>query len=434
MRFIFSKSFLILLAVAAAGYWAYGYFMGVGGPGGPMEGGAPVSVAEPVQRNVRLWHEFSGRLIAVNTAEIRPRVSGTVEEILFKEGERVKKGQPLFTIDPRPYEAALQAAKARAALGEVEFRRAQELVSDRAVAKRDLDQRRSAMEVARAELKVAQLNYDFSTVRAPFDGRVGRPEVTLGNLVESGGNAPVLTTVVTDSPIYADFNVDEQTFLSYLKFLGAEDGKAIPVYIGLADAQDTPYAGQVQSFDNQLDLGTGTIRVRGVFENTEGKLVPGLYARVRLGEPEEKNALLITDRAVNTDQNKKYVLVVGKDNIVEYRPVELGPIADGMRVVNSGLQPGEKIIVNGLQRARPGMPVTPELVSLAEEVKPSVAPVAQTSATPEILPAQTPAEEPQPAAGPEGEPKLLPGVEVAPGNSNSENKAEAPIPEVPTTQ
>jgi len=429
MRFLFNKFFLFLLIACFIFYWAYSYFTGkpLIGMGGMHGEGPPVSVAEPILRDTRLWHEFSGRLVAVDHTEIRPRVSGTIEKIHFEEGQWVEKDQPLFTIDPRSYEAALQAARAQAVFTQAELKRAKELVSDRAVAKRDYDQRRAAAEIAAADLKRAELDFEYTTVRSPVAGHVGRPEITVGNLVDSGGNAPVLTTVVSDRPIYADFSIDEQTFLLYLNHVGAATDtlKNIPVSLWLSDAESQPHTGRVQSFDNQLDVRSGTIRVRAIFENADGKLIPGLFARVRLGEPQEIKALLITDRAVNTDQNKKYVLVVGKDNMVEYRPVTLGAMVDGLRQVNSGLQLGEKIIVNGLQRARPGTPVTPELVPMEEKETAPAAPNAPESedALPKDREIQTMPVEPK-------ETSPVPAVESSPA-MDAPLQPEAVQPEMP---
>lgn len=366
MRRLLNRKILILLAVLSGGYYAYTHFFGHPGAGDMHGGAAPVSVAEVIEREVRQWHEFSGRLIAVDWAEIRPRVSGTIETIHFKEGEWVEKGAPLFTIDPRPYQAALEAARSRANFAQAQLKRSQSLVEKKIVPPSDYDQRKNEAEVAKAELTQAELNMDYAVVKAPFAGHVGRPEITIGNLVNGGGDAPVLTTLVSDKPIYADFDMDEQGFLTYLQKIGGDRAKLqdIPVELALTGEESFPHRGHVQSFDNQLNMRSGTIRVRAVFENEDRKLIPGLFARIRLGEAAPMNAVLITDRAIGTDQNKKYVLVVDAENKVAYRPVTLGSPADGLRVVTEGLQPGEKIVVNGLQRARPGMPVIPEMVPM----------------------------------------------------------------------
>lgn len=372
------KIIAIAAVVALIVYFAAGrimMFMGGGMMGGP-QGPAPVSVAAVIERSVQQWHEFSGRLVAVDTADVRPRVSGTIDAIHFREGEWVEKDQPLFTIDPRPYRATLQAAQARATLAEAELARAKVLLANKAISQRDFDTKKNNSEVAKADLTRAQLDFDYTTVKAPVAGHVGRAEITVGNLVDAGSNAPVLTTVISDRPIYADFTIDEQTFLTYLQAVGTDTAKLgeIPVYLGLSGGEEPSIKGQVQSFDNRVDPSSGTIRVRAVFANEDAKLIPGLFARIRLGNPVNAPVQLITDRAVGTDQDKKFVLVVGDDKKVAYREITLGAAVDGLRVVTSGLKAGEKIIVNGLQRARPGAEVTPEVVAMdAPEPAPQAA-------------------------------------------------------------
>lgn len=362
------KRFLIIAVIVGIAYFAWQRFMPQGGFGGQPGGAPPVSVAEVIERDVQQWHEFSGKLVAVDQVEIRPRVSGVIEQVHFKDGAVVKKGDMLFTIDPRPYEAAMQAAIARATLANNEFRRAQTLLAEKAIPQRDFDQRRNDAEVAKADLTRAELDLGYTHIKSPIAGRTGRAEITAGNLVEAGGGAPVLTTVVSSTPIYADFEIDEATYLQYAQAKTTGDAKArkIPVMMGLSGETDTSHNGHIQSFDNRLDNASGTVRVRAVFDNGDGVLVPGLFARIRLGTPMQTKALLITDRAVGTDQNKKFVLVVGTENKVEYREVKLDGLVDGLRVVNEGLKPGDKIIVNGLQRARPGTPVTPEVVPMED--------------------------------------------------------------------
>lgn len=358
-----------VVVIVGGGYFAYTrFFMHPSGPN--MGGGLPVNVAEVIERKVQQWQEYSGRLVAVDRAEIRPQVSGLIESIHFDEGQRVKKGDLLFTIDQRPYKTALDAAQARYTLANTELVRAKTLVVQKVVSQREYDQRKNAADVAKAELTRAQLDYDYTLIKAPVSGRVSRAEITVGNLVDAS-NPPVLTTVVTDQPIYADFDMDEITFLQYLQTIGTDAGKLkdIPVRLTLAGSSGKPCKGRMQSFDNQLDTGTGTIRARAIFKNKDGTLIPGLFVRVQLGHAKDFNAFLVTDRAIGTDQNKKFVLVVGKDNKVEYREVELGGLADGLRIIREGLHPGEKIIVNGTQRAQPGMPVTPEVVPMDPTVQ-----------------------------------------------------------------
>lgn len=381
MAFQLTKTKLVVvLALAGAGYYAYGHYMGQGGAGaGGMQGGAvPVSVAEVVERDVQQWHDFSGRLVAVDQVDIRPRVSGTIDKVHFADGDVVKAGTPLFTIDPRPYQAALQAATARAVLADAELKRAQTLIADKAIPQREYDQRRNDAAVAHADLTQAKLNLEYTNIVAPIDGRLSRAEITQGNLVEAGASAPVLTSVVSSDPIYADFEVDEATYLQYVQSKSTHNGQAaqIPVSLALLGDSGFPNKGRIESFDNKLDVTSGTIRVRAAFDNPNAVLVPGLFARIRVGETAPTKAVLITDRAIGTDQSKRFVLVVGEGNKVEYREVRLGAMADGLRIVTGGLKAGEKIVVNGLQRARPGEPVTPEEVSMddrgsLDEIKPA---------------------------------------------------------------
>lgn len=327
-----------------------------------MPGGAPpVGVAEVIVRDVTLWQTFSGRLTAVAHAEVRPQVSGILEKVQFEEGQWVEKGQPLFTIDQRPYAAALQAAQARATLADAELTRAKALLTEKAIPQREFDQRKNDAEVARAELNRARLEFEYTLVKAPVSGRAGRAEITVGNLINAAAG-PVLTTVVADRPIYADFEIDEQTYLQHLQPAGDQRKvQDIPVYVGLASEQGELHEGRMHVFDNQLDIRSGTLRARAIFANEDGALLPGLYARVRLGGAEKKGAVLITDRAIGTDQNKKFVLIVKSDNSTERREVTLGGVAEGLRVIEAGLNSGEKIIVSGQQRVMmPGQPVTPE--------------------------------------------------------------------------
>lgn len=363
---------VIAIIVISGGYYAYRYFFAP--HGGGMMGGAPVSVAEVIEREVQQWQEFSGRLVAVDSAEVRPQVSGIIEKIHFQEGEKVEKGQLLFTIDQRPYLAALEAAQARFTLADNEWQRAKGLLAQKVISEKEYDQRNNALEIAKADLTRAQLDYDYTLIKAPVSGRVSRAEITAGNLI-SAMNAPVLTTVVSNRPIYADFNIDEQTALQYLQAVGSETEKLknIPVNLALSGEDGAPHTGRVQSFDNQLDPGTGTIRVRAIFDNENGTLIPGLFARVWIGSAGSTKAMLITDRAIGTDQTKKFVLVVGNDNKVEHREISMGGMVDGLRIVRSGLKAGEKIVVNGFQRAMYGIPIMPELVPMDAKEAPQQA-------------------------------------------------------------
>ena len=347
----------------------------------------PVSVATVVNSEVATWDEFSGRLEAVERVDIRSRVAGTVQSVHFREGALVKKGDLLLTIDPAPYaadveraEAQVAAAQARQTYSKSEYERAQRLLDERAIAQREADERVNAqreadanLRAARAALQTAQLSLGYTQVRAPVAGRVGRLEITVGNLVAAGPGAPVLTTLVSVSPIYASFDADEQVVTRALKNLqatnkrsgsGAASLETIPVQMGTSATADTPFAGKLQLVDNQVDPKSGTVRVRAVFDNADGSLIPGQFARLRMGQVKSTEALLVNERAVGTDQNKKFVMVVGSDNKAAYREVTLGANVNGLRIVTSGLQPQERVIVNGLQRVRPGALVAPQPVAM----------------------------------------------------------------------
>lgn len=388
---------LVLLILAAINY-VPGWFGSAPQDMGQM-GAAPVSVAQVVSRRVQSWKSFSGRLVAVDKAEVRPQVSGIIQSVHFTNGAQVKKGDLLFTIDPRPFtaevnraEGALASAEAEHTLASKEMERAEGLIQNKVIPQREYERRQNALRVAKASLQsakaamqVAKLNLAYTKVTAPISGMVGRAEITAGNLVEVNMGAPLLTSVVANSPIYADFEMDETTYLTYARRPAADDD-AIPVRLELGSGNAAAHTGVIESFDNHLDSATGTIRARAVFENADGTLVPGLFARITVGGASEVEALLITDRAVGTDQNKKFVLVVGDDGIVNYREVKLGGMADKLRIVTEGLKAGEKIVVNGLQRARPGTPVTPEIVPMdAPDAVPAVPPaeVAPEAAAPE---------------------------------------------------
>ncbi len=337
----------------------------------------PVTVAAVIERSVIEWDDFSGRIEPVEYVQIRPRVSGTIDEIHFSEGQLVKKGDRLFTIDPRPFQAELARAEADKAKAQAtvefsrtELERTRRLTDENAVALRELDQRNNALLEAEAQLKAAEaavltsrLNLQYSTITAPVSGRVSRAEITVGNLVVANSNAPALTSLVSVSPVYVNFEVDEQTYQHYsaLGVAGNSNIANIPVAIGLGNETGYPHKGHVQAFDNRVDTATGTIRVRALFDNTSGYLTAGMYARVRIGGGGEKTAILIDDKAIGTDQDKKFVMVVDEDNKAVYRSVSIGPMVDGMRIVRAGLQSGERIIVNGLQRVRPNDIVAPTL-------------------------------------------------------------------------
>ncbi|MBA2963875.1 MULTISPECIES: efflux RND transporter periplasmic adaptor subunit [Ramlibacter] len=345
--------------------------------------GIPVSVATVNETEITAWNEFSGRLEAVERVDIRSRVAGAVQSVHFREGSLVAKGDLLVTIDPAPYaaeveraEAQVGAAQARLTNADNEHVRALRLWEDSAIARRELDERVNARREAEANLRAAQaqsqaarLNLGYTQVRAPVAGRIGKLEVTPGNLVAAGPGAPVLTTLVSVSPIYASFEADEQTLVAALKTLPSGSSarqliERIPVQMATALGADVQHAGRLQLIDNQVDARSGTVRMRATFDNKDGSLIPGQFARIRMGQPQAVRALLVNERAVGTDQDKKFVLVVGPGDKAEYREVTLGAPVDGLRVVRSGLRSGERIVVNGLQRVRPGAVVQPETVEM----------------------------------------------------------------------
>lgn len=334
---------------------------------------APVSAAVVVEKPVAETQEFSGRLEAIDRVEIRPRVSGYITEVAFTPGAEVKKGQLLFVIDPRPYQAELdradaaaKAARAKSDLARVELNRAERLLGDKAIAQREYDASASGQKeldanarAAEAQAASARLNMAYTRVTAPIDGRVSKAEITLGNLVNASA---VLTSVVSLDRIYASFDGDEATYLRVSNL--AHKGESVPVQVGLANETGFPHEGKLEFVDNQLDARTGSVRMRAVFANRERSMAPGLFARIQIGGGQTQNALLINDRAVNTDQSHKFVYVVSPANKAEYREVQLGPVVDGLRVVRSGLKPGEKIVVGGLQRVHPGAPVAAQVVPM----------------------------------------------------------------------
>lgn len=347
-----------------------------------------VTVATVLERDINDWEEFTGRLQAVDAVEIRPRVSGYIEKVAFAEGREVRKGDVLFVIDSRPYaaelaraEAELAGARTRAALAQKEVDRAERLIAVRAISREEFENRSStqaeagaAIRAAEAAVVNARLNLEWTRVRSPISGRVSRAEVTEGNLVQAGPpEATLLTRVVSLDPIYAYFDGDEQSYLKYRELGRAGDGGShnarIPVFLGLANEQGFPHQGYIDFVDNQLDPKTGTIRARAVFSNRDRLFTPGLFARIKLVGSTRYRAALIQDRAVGTDQDKKFVLVLKSDNTVDYRPIQIGRVVDGLRIVRSGLKPGERVVINGLQRARPGTRVTPTLAQMVPDSK-----------------------------------------------------------------
>lgn len=345
--------------------------------------GAPpppkVTVATVVEQPVTEWDEFTGRLEAVDTVAVRPRVSGYVSKVTFDEGAVVRKGEVLFEIDARPFQAEvdrLRAERTRAVAvvdrAESELQRAERLRAENAMSREEFDRRSAFAREAKAQvaavsaaLAAAELNLEFTRVTAPISGRVGRAIVTEGNLVSTGpGEATLLTTLVSIDPIHAHFDADESIFLKYVELARQgrrQNARAArqPIAMELAGETGYPRRGELDFLDNRLDPSTGTIRGRALFRNPTGELTPGLFVRLRLQGTSKYPGVLIEDRAVGTDLDKRFVFVVKADRTIEYRPVTLGPLVDGQRVVRSGLTPGEQIVVNGLQRVRPGVTVDP---------------------------------------------------------------------------
>lgn len=338
----------------------------------------PATVALMEEQNVQIWKDFTGRLQAVDYVEIRPQVSGKLQEIRFKDGQTVTKDDILFVIDPAPYQATverakadLQAAKNQHELAQKDLARAAGLVKSEAISKKIFDERqnnayvtRSQVEAAQAQLKQAQIDLDYAYVKAPISGRISRAEITVGNLIQAS-SAPIMTSIVSDKGIYADFDVDEQTYLQSI-YAVARDTEAqtkIPVEMVLKSSSDKTYKGVIQSFDNKIDPKTGTIRVRAYFDNEDQSLLPGMFVNVRLGNSVKQSSLLVSERAIGTDQDRKFVYVVGEGNKVAYREITPGTSINGQRVVLSGLKPGEKVITEGIMKVRPDMVVTPQFVS-----------------------------------------------------------------------
>lgn len=361
-----------------------------------------VSVAQPLARVIDEWDEYTGRLVSPQTVEVRPRVSGYIAQVHFKEGGDVAQGDLLFTIDQRPYQAVVDraqaevgAAKARVELARGEAKRAESLAASKAISTdtyetrvKTATQAEQAVLSVEAALKTAQLDLEFTEVRAPIAGRISNARVTLGNLV-TGGNttsATLLTTIVSLDPMYCYVEVDEASALRYRQLY--RDGKRasalfekVAAEMELGNEKGFPRKGWLDFVDNQLDPATGTIRTRSVFPNPDKLMAPGFFARVRIPGNGQYNAVLIRDSAISSDQGRPYVLVVDGENKANYRPIKVGPLVDGLRVVREGLAASEKIIVTGLMNARPGLPVNPQTISMVAQSTTN-APVAATPAKP----------------------------------------------------
>jgi multidrug efflux system membrane fusion protein len=371
----------VLATAAAAGALGIGIVVASGALESAADGPAiastpsamPVEVAVMESRPVRLWAGFSARLQAVDEVDLRPQVSGAIVEVRFRDGARVRKGDVLFVIDPRPYRAAvaeakseLAAARERHAHAGKELRRARSLIKSSTISERVLDERentfsvsRNDVEAAEARLARARVDLDHAYVKAPISGRVSRAEMTVGNLVQAGANAPLLTSIVSDREIYADFEVDEQTYLRFVHTgaRGLEAERRIPVVLEVGGKDGIEVEGHIHTFDNRIDPATGTIRARALFSNGSATLLPGMFVRVRLGSPAREQAVMLTERAILTDQDRKFVYVVDGDGKAAYRQVTIGAAVAGNRVITSGLAEGDRVITSHLLAIRPGIPV-----------------------------------------------------------------------------
>lgn len=338
-----------------------------------------VDAAQVVLKSVRQWDEFTGRIAATGMVDIRPRVSGYIDRVAFKEGDEVKVGDLLFVIDQRPYRATyesavaqLERARASARLADVQNQRAQSLVKSGAVSLDMSDTRTAAVgqtvadvHAAEAAVATAKLNLDYTEVRSPIAGRAGRALLTLGNLVQA--DQTVLTSVVSQDPVYVYFQPDERAFLRYRELArkGERAMSANAVRVGLANETGFPHSGTVNFINNQVDPTTGTINARAVVPNPDGVFTPGLYARVQLEGRAEFKALLVDDKAILTDQDRKYVYVVGADNKATRKDIVLGSLHNGLRIVQSGLSADDKVIVAGLQKIfAPNTPVKPNMIAM----------------------------------------------------------------------
>jgi RND family efflux transporter MFP subunit len=324
-----------------------------------------VTVAPVEQKEIVEWASFTGHTEPVQSVEVRPRVSGYIQEVRFQSGQIVKKGDVLFVIDPRWNQATYDQRKAEYEQAQGESDRTAKLLANNAISAEEADARKFRAASTKAALDSAALDLEYTQVRSPIDGRVSRALLTEGNYVSgNAGLASLMTTVVSIDPVYVNVAVDEDTLLKFnelvaAKKLGATDDGKVPVELQLADESEFPHTGYIESFDNQLDPNTGSILMRAVFANADERIVPGLFARVRIPLSEKHEAILVDERAIGTDQAQKFVLTLSPTNTVQYQTVQIGPVLDGKAIIRSGLAVGDKIVVNGMARVRPGMPVTP---------------------------------------------------------------------------
>jgi len=323
-----------------------------------------VSVAQVGQEEIVEWSEFTGRVQPVESVEVRPRVSGYIQAVRFQSGQLVKKGDVLFVIDPRWNQAVFDQRQAEYEQARREEERTAQLLANQAISTEEADARKARYEEAKAGLDSARLDLEYTQVRAPIDGRVSRALLTEGNYASGvAGSASLLTTIVSVNPVYVYADIDEGSYLKFselvrAKKLGDDDGGKIPVEMELADERGFPHTGYIESFDNHLNADTGSILLRTTFQDNGGSLTPGLFARIRIPLSDRHQALLVDERAIGTDQSQKYVLTLTPTNTVAYQPVRLGPLVDGKRIVRSGLEAGQEVVVNGLERVRPGMLVS----------------------------------------------------------------------------
>jgi RND family efflux transporter MFP subunit len=440
--------FLLILAIALVAGW---FLIGgkgnqppgapgvaAGGPGGQMPP-PPVTVAQPLRKAITEWDEYTGRFQAVETVDVRARVGGYLDSVHFKEGAMVNKGDLLFIIDPRPYEAALKqaeanvsAAKARITFTGADLERAKKLIKSGAISEKVLDERTESrrqaealLQSARAQLDKAKLDLEFTRVTAPVSGRISRKYVTEGNLITGGtADSTMLTTIVSLDPIHLYFDVDEQSYLKYTRLAGSGDrpssrDTANPVLVALADEKTFNHQGHMDFVDNQINRGTGTMRGRAVLANADGMLAPGMFGRVRLQGSGEYEAILVPDDIIMTDQSRKYVFVVDEKGMVASRNVTLGPIAEGLRVIKDGLTGNERVVIRGMQRARDGAPVTPENGSIVA--------VEDTFST-QAANAENAAE---PATSPKSANEAMSTNEEAPQPAEAQAEASAPATTAP---
>lgn len=342
----------------------------------PQQGmqAAPVDVSRPIQAVITTWDEYTGRFGAVDEAEIRARVSGYLEQVNFKDGQTVVKGDTLFVIDQRPFKIALKSAQSRYNLAQKELERGRDLRRKNSISQEEVDRRLNEFELASAALENAKLELEFTEVKSPITGLVSRDLVNVGNLVNgSATNATLLTTVVSVDPIHFYFDAGEGDLLKYIRLSQSDQRQSSrtapnPVKIKLQDEDEYAHEGVMDFVDNRVDQSTGTIQGRAILDNSDGTLLPGIFGRMRLLSQENVNTLLVPDSIIGTDQSRKFVYVVGEGNVVDRKFVKLGALhTQALRIIKSGLEPSDTIIVNGLMRARPGMPVVPQSIDIASE-------------------------------------------------------------------